>query len=158
MSCDDRKLLGVLNGELKFLEGGGYRQSPNAFWRPQFIFEDSPSCLNHTRKGTLRPCSECLLMQFVPEDCRAEPIPCRHITLNAEGFTIDTYYRLGTHEELERAVARWLHKTIAELEREHDQGSPLPLATAVQSSASASGNGCAEASPHGGLSPRFPER
>jgi hypothetical protein len=155
MSNDDRKLLDVLNGELRFLEVGGYRQSPSAPWRPQFIFEDSPTCLNHTRKGNLRPCSECLLTQFVPEDCRAEPIPCRHITLNAEGFTIDTYYRLGTHEEVERAVARWLHKTIAELERAHDQGS---LATAVQSSPSASGNGCAKASPHWGLSPRFPER
>src|ERR1700674_4840907 len=109
MSNNDRNLLDVLKRELQFLEEGGYRQFPTAARRPQFIFEDSPTCMNYKRKGNLRPCSECLLMRFVPPDCHSEAIPCRHIPLNAEGFTIDTYYRLGTHEEPETALTSWLH-------------------------------------------------
>jgi hypothetical protein len=57
-------------------------------------------------------------MAFVPDDCRGERIPCRHIHLNAEGYTIDTFYRLGTPEELEVAWAGWLRKTMQRLEGE----------------------------------------
>lgn len=125
MATDDRDLLTVLRAELEFLEKGGYRHSPSAPWRPQFIFEDSPTCLNHGRIEHLRPCSECLLMNLVPADCRDEKIPCRHIPLNAQGFTIDTYYRLGTHEEIETALAAWLRKTIKELEAKRVQTTPI---------------------------------
>lgn len=125
MANDDRDLLTVLRAELEFLEKGGYRHSPIAPWRPQFIFEDSPTCLNHGRTENLRPCSECLLMNLVPPDCRDEKIPCRHIPLNAQGFTIDTYYRLGTHEEIETALAAWLRKTIKELEAKREQTTPI---------------------------------
>jgi hypothetical protein len=55
-------------------------------------------------------------MHFVPPDCHGEPIPCRHIALNSDGFTLDTYYRLGTFEEAEAAVRTWLQKRIHELE------------------------------------------
>lgn len=61
-------------------------------------------------------------MQFVPPDCREEKIPCRHIPPNAEGYTIDTYYRIGTQEELEAAVADWLRETVERLGRERPQG------------------------------------
>lgn len=115
MANDDRDLLTVLKAELEFLEKGGYRRSPSARWRPQFIFEDSPTCINHGRTGVPRPCSECILMNLVPADCRNERIPCRHIPLNPEGFTIDTYYRLGTQEEVESALAVWLRKIIEQL-------------------------------------------
>lgn len=57
-------------------------------------------------------------MRFVPTDCRNEQVPCRHITLNVEGYTIDTFYRLGTQEELEEAMSAWLRKTIYKLEPE----------------------------------------
>ena len=63
-------------------------------------------------------------MNFVPADCRNEKIPCRHIPLNLEGYTIDTYYRLGTYEEVEAAVVAWLHKTIKQVEQERGQRSP----------------------------------
>ena len=49
MPNDDRDLLTVLKAELEFLEKGGYRHSPHARWRPQFIFEDSPTCMNYRR-------------------------------------------------------------------------------------------------------------
>lgn len=117
MSTDNSNLLQVLKSELQFLENGGYRQTARAAWRRQFMFQDSPTCLNFDPTQPQRPCSDCALLQLVPEDMRAEKIPCRHVVLNVEGYTIDTYYRLGTHEELEVAVAQWLRKTIQQLER-----------------------------------------
>jgi len=57
-------------------------------------------------------------MHFVPADCRDETIPCRHIPLNDAGYTLDTYYRLGTFEEAEAVVRTWLRKKIHELETE----------------------------------------
>ena len=67
-------------------------------------------------------------MAFVPQDCRGERIPCGHISLDVEGYTIDTYYRLGTEEELEVAVAGWLRKAIQRLEGKsaHQQGESSP--------------------------------
>ena len=121
MTKDKRDIVEILKSELEFLERGGYRESERARWRPQFIFEDSPTCLNYGRNEALFPCSQCALMQFVPPDCRDEKIPCRHIPLNKEGYTIDTYYRIGTHEELEGAIANWLRKTIQQLEEEREQ-------------------------------------
>jgi hypothetical protein len=118
MAKDDRDLLTVLKAELEFLEKGGYQHSPDAPQRPRFIFEDSPTCLNHGRTQNPRPCSECILIGLVPPDCRDEKVPCRHIPLSTEGFTIDTYYRLGTQAEVEKAMAAWLRKTIQELEQE----------------------------------------
>jgi hypothetical protein len=116
MSSDNQELLGVLKKELRFLEDGGYRNSPSAQRRPQFIFQDSPTCLNFDRSKTLRPCHECTMASLVPSDCLGERFPCRHIPLNDAGFTIDTYTRLGTFEEAEGAVRAWLRKKIHELE------------------------------------------
>lgn len=118
MPNDDRGLLAVLKEEFRFLEEGGYRHCRNAPWRPQFIFEDSSTCINHERRDVLVPCRECILMRFVPPDSRDEQIPCRHIPLNNAGYTLDTYYRLGTFEETETAVWTWLQKRIHELETE----------------------------------------
>ena len=46
MAQDEHEMLELLRFELKFLEDGGYGRSPRTPWRPPFIFEDSPSCLN----------------------------------------------------------------------------------------------------------------
>ena len=81
MQGENRDALEILKSELSFLENGGYRESPRTTWRPQLIFEDSPTCLNYGSRQRLLPCSECVLMAFVPEDCRGERIPCRHISL-----------------------------------------------------------------------------
>jgi hypothetical protein len=129
MANDNRDILQLLKGELAFLESGGYRQSPRFPWRPQFFFEDSPTCINYGRKEGFLPCSECALMQFVPPDCREEKIPCRHIALNAEGYTVDTYYRIGTHEELEAALGSWLRETIRRLEQERAKTMQEPWGT-----------------------------
>jgi hypothetical protein len=114
---DKRDLVDVLRAELEFLEKGGYRHSARAAWRPHFMFQDSPTCLNFDSTQPPRPCSDCVLMQLVPEDLHAKKVPCRYISLNERGETIDSFYRYGTQEELETAVGQWLKATIQRLEK-----------------------------------------
>lgn len=121
MSKDKRDLLEVLRTELEFLERGGYRHTARANWRPQFMFQDSPTCPNFDPAQPPMPCSDCILMQLAPEYLRDTKIACRYIPLNDRGETIDTFYRSGTQEELEAAVAQWLSATIARLTREKSQ-------------------------------------
>jgi hypothetical protein len=117
MPKDDRNLLDVLKFELEFLEQGGYGRLPREAWRPRFVFEDSPTCMNFNSKDR-EPCEECLLMQFVPQDARTEQTPCIHIPLSPAGETIASLYRTGTQQELEDALGDWLRATIRRLEAE----------------------------------------
>ena len=113
---DRQKLTQILKAELAFLEGGGYRKRPRYPWRPNFVFEDSPTCINYRGKEERRPCHECPLMEFVPADRRDAQFPCRHILLNQRGDTVNSFYEWGTDEELETALDEWLSQTIHELE------------------------------------------
>lgn len=122
MTNEKRDLLDVLKAELEFLEKGGYRHTARAQWRPHFIFQDSPTCLNFDSTRPSRPCSDCILLQLVPEDSRSRKIPCRYIPLTEQGETIDSFYQTGTQEELEAAVRQWLRTTIQRLEREKADG------------------------------------
>ena len=110
------ELLEALKFELQFLEDGGYGRSPHTPWRPQFIFEDSPTCLNFDDPARPHPCSECLLMQFVPQEFQEFNSPCRFIPLNDHGQSVDYFYRCGTQPELEEALAGWLRREIRRLE------------------------------------------
>src|SRR5208282_2912366 len=112
MTDDKRDLLSVLKAELEFVEKGGYRNTAMAAWRPQFIFQDSPTCLNFDSRQPPKPCSDCVLMQVTPEDQQGKKVPCRYIPLNDKGETIDSFYRFGTRDELETAVRKWLRTTI----------------------------------------------
>ncbi len=107
MPKDDRNLLEVLKFELEFLEQGGYGRLPRESWKPRFIFEDSPTCMNFNSKDH-EPCEECLLMQFVPERARTEQVPCTHIPLSPSGETLESLYRTGTQQEIEEALGAWL--------------------------------------------------
>ena len=118
MAHDRQAVLGALRAELAFLENGGYRHPANAAWRPQFMFEDSPTCLNRDPTAPRKSCSECALARFLPEVLEEISSPCRYIPLNDNGETVDSFYRTGTQQELEAAVGRWLKKTIERLERE----------------------------------------
>jgi hypothetical protein len=115
MPKDDRNLLDVLKFELEFLEQGGYGRLPREAWRARFIFEDSPTCMNFSSKDR-EPCSECLLMQFVPEDARKAQTPCIHIPLSPGGQTLESLYSTGTQQEIEEALGVWLRTTIQKLE------------------------------------------
>jgi hypothetical protein len=117
MTGDPRDLLKVLKAELEFLEKGGYRPTARAAWRPQFIFQDSPACLNFDPAQPPKPCSDCVLMQLVPKDQQNRKIACRYIPLNEQGETIDSFYRFGTRDELEAAFGKWLRATIQRMEK-----------------------------------------
>jgi hypothetical protein len=115
---DRNRLLTILRAELAFLEQGGYRRGPRYPWRPNFVFEDSPTCINFHDKQERQPCEECPLIDFVPPDSRKTRFPCRHIHLTERGETVTTFYEWGTEEELETALRKWLTRTIEVLEAE----------------------------------------
>ncbi|HLG15040.1 MAG TPA: hypothetical protein VJH03_11140 [Blastocatellia bacterium] len=115
MPEDDRDLLDLLKSELAFIEKGGYGRSVRTPWEPTSAFQDSPSCPvfpshSHTE--------ECILMSFVPPECRTESAPCHHIPLNEKGETVDMLERQGDQQRLEEAMASWLRAKIAQLEDE----------------------------------------
>ena len=118
MAADNRNLLNVLNAELLFLEHGGYRKVAAPSWRPPFIFQDSPTCLNCGDPQKRRPCEECVLMQLVPFQQWSEPTPCRYIPLNDRGDTVESCYQWGTQQEIETVVSTWLKLTIGKLEHQ----------------------------------------
>jgi hypothetical protein len=118
MTQDKRDVLEVLKVELEFLEDGGYGRSPRTPWRSPYVFEDSLSCLNFNDPARPHPCSECLLIQFVPGERRNEGVPCRFIPLTEKGETTDYFYACGTQGELEEALAGWLRSQISRIEEQ----------------------------------------
>lgn len=120
MAYKNRDLLDVLRLELEFLKGGGYRKS--SAWRPQLMFQDSPTCLNYGHPELEKPCSECALMQLVPIECREGIPPCHYIPLNERKDTIESLHQWSTPEELETAMGEWLMTMIQKLELERTQG------------------------------------
>jgi hypothetical protein len=70
MAHDERDLLDLLTFELKFLEDGGYGRSPRTPWLRQRAFEDSITCPNFGDPSRPHPCSDCLLMRFVPNELK----------------------------------------------------------------------------------------
>jgi hypothetical protein len=127
MAQDEREMLELLRFELKFLEDGGYGRSPRTPWRPTFVFEDSPTCPNLGDPARPHPCSECLLMKFVPDESQEQTFPCRFIPLNEAGQTVDYFYRCGTQLEMEEALAAWLRNQITGIEQQLAKSiGPLP--------------------------------
>jgi hypothetical protein len=122
MAKDNRNLMDVLKFELQFLEQGGYGRLPRESWRARLVFEDSPTCMNFNSKHH-EPCSECLLMQLVPENARKEQTPCIHIPLSPGGETLESLYRTGTQQEIEETLGAWLRATIGRLEAEKAKAS-----------------------------------
>ncbi len=118
MKKEERDLLTLLKNELEFLEKDGYIQPPGTSWRPVFVFEDSPICLNHACQADRVSCDNCPLMQLVPPEFKSTVFPCRHIPLNAAGETLDSMYRYADDREVQEAVEKWLKDTIAQMEEE----------------------------------------
>jgi len=124
MQKDERDLLEVLKFELQFLEQGGYGRSPRTPWRPQYIFEDSPTCMNYDSEENRGPCSDCVLIHLVPSELCSAKIPCRHIPLNAAGETLDSLYRYSEQNEIEETVGDWL-RAIAIIQRLEELRTPI---------------------------------
>lgn len=118
MTQDDRDTLEVLKAELDFVEKGGYGRAVKTPWQATSIFQDSPSCLNLGDLERTHPCSECLLIDFVPPESRAQDVPCHYIPLNTKGETIDDLEWKENQRQTEEAVKSWLRATIQELEKQ----------------------------------------
>ena len=116
MAKDDRDTLEVLKAELDFVEKGGYGRSVKTPWQPTSILQDSPSCINLGDPERTHPCSECLLLDFVPPEAWAEDVPCHHIPLNTKGETIDELEWKEDQRQTEETVKNWLRSTIKQLE------------------------------------------
>jgi len=124
-NTDARNTLDVLKAELNFVTKGGYGRSPREPWRAQLFLEDSPTCMNYDAQENRAACSECLLAEFVPDGKRSEKVLCRHIPITSQGETLMEMYRGWTEAEIEEALAKWLQKTIANLESQ-DVGKTQP--------------------------------
>ena len=135
MQKDERDLLDVLKFELDFVEKGGYSPSPREPRKMNFIFEDSPTCMNYDSKDNPGPCNDCVLMGLVPADQRNQTIPCRHIPLDAAGQTLDSLYRQAEPREIAEIYEKWLRATIATLaevrEKRAAPTAPPPVAGAA---------------------------
>ena len=116
--ADERDVLEVLKFELNFLEQGGYGRSVHAPRTPTSIFQDSISCLNFGDPRRSHPCSECMLIDFVPQSSRNEDVPCHHIPLSPAGETVATLESRDRQPQLEEAVIVWLRAVIARMEKE----------------------------------------
>ncbi len=116
ISDDDARTIEMLKFELEFLEKGGYGRLVRTPWIATRPFQDSPTCLNFSNPARPHPCSECLLMQFVPPGRRSESVPCHHIPLNAENQTIHVLQAWEDQETMEEVIKDWLRATIRALE------------------------------------------
>lgn len=116
--ADERDVLEVLKFELNFLEQGGYGRSVHAPQTPTRIFQDSISCLNFGDPQRPHPCSECMLIDFVPDSKRHEDVPCHHIPLSPAGETVATLEARDRQQRLEESVIVWLRAVIARMEKE----------------------------------------
>jgi len=123
MTNTDQETLEILKFELRFLEDGGYGRSPRTPWRPSFVFTDSPTCLNFNDRSRPHACSECALMQFVPEHYRGEPVPCWTIPVGKDGQTLENLYSYGSQAELEETLKRWLRAKIMEITSNRESSS-----------------------------------
>lgn len=117
MAQDDRDILEVLYEELDFIEKGGYGRSVRTPWKPTSIFQDSLSCLNYGDPQRAHPCSECRLIDFVPQRDRAKVVPCHYIPLDETGATIETLETEENQQRLEESVKDWLRARIKQIEQ-----------------------------------------
>jgi hypothetical protein len=109
---DGREILEVLQGELDFIEKGGYGRSVRTPWLPKSIFQDSLTCLNYGYPYRAHPCSECHLLDFVAPENRSQMVPCHYIPLDRAGDTIEELEFEGNESKLQRLVREWLSKQI----------------------------------------------
>src|SRR5215211_6328994 len=116
MPKDDRDVLEILRGELEFIDKGGYGRSVQTPWQPTSIFQGSLSCLNLGDPQRTRPCGECLLIDFVPSEERAQTVPCHHIQISDAGETVGSLEQKDDQPRLEETVKTWLLAKIKQIE------------------------------------------
>jgi hypothetical protein len=132
MAKDDRDILDLLKDELAFIEHGGYGRSVRTPWLPKSPFQDSLTCINYADPNRTRSCNDCHLIDFVANKHRAEEIPCRFITLNDAGETIDDLEARGNQAKLEDTLKQWMRARIRQLEDENAKSNAKRLATVLR--------------------------
>jgi len=100
-----------------FLNRAATAVLPRKSWQARIIFEDSPTCMNFNSNDH-EPCSECLLIPFVPKSAREEQTPCIKIPLSPSGVTLEVLDRTGTQKEIEAGLGAWVRATTRRLEAE----------------------------------------
>ena len=121
MAKDGRDILEVLQGELDFIEKGGYGRSVRTPWLPKSIFQDSLSCLNYGYPFRAHPCSECHLLDFVPPENRSQMVPCHYIPLDKAGDTIEELESKGLDYRMQNLVRTWPRTQINRIGTERAQ-------------------------------------
>ncbi|HZT69626.1 MAG TPA: hypothetical protein VFC10_07745 [Terriglobia bacterium] len=115
--ADRQSILAVLKSELEFIEKGGYKTPSAAGPAPApTIFADSLTCLNYGYPYRTHPCTECPLMEFVPESARTAAMPCHHIPLDPAGRTVEAMEGMENTSGMQEAVKNWLRQTISRIE------------------------------------------
>jgi hypothetical protein len=121
MANDDRDILEVLEGELEFIEKGGYGRSVRTPWQSKSAFQDSLTCINYADPNHTHPCNECHLLDFVSPEERGEEVPCHFIPLDETGKTIEALESEDNQAKLEREVKDWLRARIRKIEEERSR-------------------------------------
>ncbi|HXI22321.1 MAG TPA: hypothetical protein VNG71_00495 [Pyrinomonadaceae bacterium] len=116
MARDERDLLELLKTELDFIEKGGYGRSVRTPWKETSPFRDSLTCVNYALPEKAHPCAECHLIDYVPDEKRAELVPCHFIPLTEKGETVEDLDMQGNQAKMEEALKDWMRRKIAELE------------------------------------------
>jgi hypothetical protein len=101
-------VIDCLTLEREVLAKGGYGSSVRDPRNSPRYFRDSVTCLNGGLEERRHACSDCILIDYVPEAHRREEIPCHHIPLNASGDTIATLESEGPRDEVAKALLGWL--------------------------------------------------
>lgn len=106
------EIVECLKLEREVLSKGGYGSSVRDPRNPPRYLRDSVTCLNHAFAEKRRPCSECALIELVPEALRREEIPCHHIPLNERGETIASLDQDHDRASIEAALAVWIDDVL----------------------------------------------
>ena len=117
MSGSNEQLIRLLEAELDFIEAGGYQPSAGEPRQEKPMFYHSLVCINHWLvPGHESECHDnCVLLDAVPPEYRAQDLPCHFIPLNEAGDTVADLQKRGDRERLEEEVKHWLRAAIARL-------------------------------------------
>jgi len=122
MTSKKADMIRLLEAELELIEGGGYGLPAGQPGAEKPMLYHSLVCINHWEVPDHdSECHDkCVLLDVVPEDRKAERLPCHFIPLNANGDTIHSLETAGEREAVQEQVKRWLRERIDKLKDSAD--------------------------------------